>query len=60
LEITGGNAEVAENKGIAKRAIRKLLQGKSLEIDSGTKARFAGPKAGIMEGDCGLCGRETT
>jgi hypothetical protein len=33
LEITGGNAEVAENKAIAKRAIRKSMQGKRLKID---------------------------
>jgi hypothetical protein len=33
LEKTGGNAEVAENKGIVKRAIRKLMQGKKLKID---------------------------
>jgi hypothetical protein len=33
LEITGGNAEVAENRGIAERAIRKFMQGKKLEID---------------------------
>jgi hypothetical protein len=33
LEITGGNAEVAENRRIAKRAIRKVMQGKKLKID---------------------------
>jgi hypothetical protein len=33
LEITGGNAEVAENKGNEKRAIRKLMLGKRLKID---------------------------
>jgi hypothetical protein len=33
LKITGGNAEVAENKEIAKKAIRKLMQGKALKID---------------------------
>jgi hypothetical protein len=33
LEITGGNAEVAENREIAKRAIRKSMQGKGLTID---------------------------
>jgi hypothetical protein len=35
LKITGGNAEVAENRGVVKRAIRKLVQGKKLEIDAG-------------------------
>jgi hypothetical protein len=41
LEITGGNAEGAENKEIAKKATRKLMEGKTLEIDGGTKTCFA-------------------
>jgi hypothetical protein len=60
LEITGGNAEGAENKGIAKKEIRKLMEGKALKIDGGTKAWFADPKVGIMSGNCGWCGSETT
>ena len=55
MEITGGNAQGAENKGIAERAIRKVMQGKKLKIDGGTKARFADLKVGIMSGNCG-CG----
>jgi hypothetical protein len=39
LEITGGNAEVAENRGIAKRAIRKLMQEKKLKIDNARPKR---------------------
>jgi hypothetical protein len=34
-----GNAEVAENKGIAKRAIRKLMEGKNLKIDGSGQAK---------------------
>jgi hypothetical protein len=60
LEITGGNAEVAENRGIAERAIRKLMQGKKLKIDGGMKMRFADLKDGIRGRNCGWCGSETT
>jgi hypothetical protein len=38
LEITGGNAEDAENKGIAEKATHKLIEGKALKIDGGMKA----------------------
>ena len=37
LEITGGNADVAENMGIVKRAIRKLMDGQELKIDKAKK-----------------------
>jgi hypothetical protein len=60
LEITGGNAEVAENKRIAKKAIRKLMEGKRLEIDGGMKAWFGDLKVGIMRRNCGWCGSETS
>jgi hypothetical protein len=36
--ITRGNAEDAENKGIAEKATRKLMEGKALKIDGGMKA----------------------
>jgi hypothetical protein len=38
LKITGGNAEVAENKRLAKKAIHKLMKRKKLKID-GTRKR---------------------
>jgi hypothetical protein len=60
LEITGGNAEVAEKKGIAEKATRKLMKGKKLEIDRGTEAQFADQKVGIMGVTCGRCCSETT
>jgi len=60
LEITGGNAEGAENKGIAEKATRKLMEGKALKIDGGTKARCSDMKGGIRGGNCGWCGSETT
>jgi hypothetical protein len=60
LEITGGNAEGAENKAIAKKATRKLIEGKALKIDGGMRTQSADQKAGITGGNCGLCGSETT
>jgi hypothetical protein len=60
LETTGGNAEVAENTGIAKRAIRKVMQGKKLKIDGGMKTRFADLEVEIMGRNWGWCGSETT
>jgi hypothetical protein len=53
LKITGGNAEVCENKAIRKKAIHKLMQRKKLQIDSGTEARFVDRKVGITGQDCG-------
>ena len=41
MEITGGNAEVAEKNGIAKKAIRKSMQGKKLKIDGAGRIGFA-------------------
>ena len=40
LEITGGNAEGAENKGIVEKATRKLMEGKQLKIDGCAKKRL--------------------
>jgi hypothetical protein len=40
LEITGGNAEVAEKNGIVKRAIRKLRQRKELKIDGARRGEW--------------------
>ena len=39
LEITGGNAEVFENKGVDKKAIRKLMK---------TKGRFCKKQQRVM------------
>ena len=59
-EITGGNAEVAEKEGIAKKATRKFVPGKGLQIDGGTETRFVDRKARIMRVSCRWCGRERT
>jgi len=50
LEITGGNAEGTENKGIAEKATRKVMQGKKLKIDGSrrpTEVRRVGDELGI-------------
>jgi hypothetical protein len=60
LEITGGNAEGAENSGIAEKATRKVMQGKKLKIDGSrrpTEVRRVGDegKAIAMAGWGHLC-----
>ena len=51
-KITGGNAEVAENKALTEKATHKLMQRKGLQIDRGAEARFADREAGITGQDC--------
>jgi hypothetical protein len=60
LEITGGNAEGAENKGLAEKATRKLMEGRELKIEVERKRVFADRRVGITSGNCGWCGSETT
>jgi len=60
LKITGGNAEVVENKGITKKAIHKLMQRKKLQIDSGAEALSMDVKMEITAKNCEWYGSETT
>ncbi len=57
-EKLGGNADVFENKGVAKRAIRKLMKRREMQIDGMEGAIRKLLKTKERRKQCGHAGKE--